>query len=298
MSDILTEKALVRKERPAPVAAESVSIANSKARQAGLEYEIARNRLDLYERYAPWLVSLSDYTIDEVLEGIHEEQFSIDTDEQDSYPDSGRQYISDYEWKNLSETDRLQCALERFSDRKRRRTPWQIGREYERFVGWMEETRGYRVIYRGAIEGWSDWGIDLICENHEEVVLIQCKYLSSEKGIPVRENTVAQTFGASKLWSLLNPSHRTCRSVICTSYELSPDALMFAKHLEVEVRTGVELRDYPRIKLNSESKTGERIFHLPFDQQYDRFQGVDRAWTVTEAIQRGFRHAYRWTGGA
>ena len=162
----------------------------------------------------------------------------------------------------------------------------------------MEEEKGYRVTYRGALEGWADWGIDLICEDQKEVVLVQCKHLSRTKGIPVRENTVAQTFGAAKLWGLLHPGNPPCRAVICTSYELSPDAQLFAKHLGVEARVGLEPKDYPRIKLNPASATGEKLFHLPFDQQYDRLQGASRVRTVKEAVERGFRHAYRWTGGS
>lgn len=296
MSDILTEKALIRKERPAIAAAEAISVANARARESRREYEIVRNRLDLYERSAPWLVDLCDYTIAEVLEGIREESADLNSEEQEIFKKSVRQFMPEKEWMSLSESDRLQRALDIYSDPRRCKTPWQAGREYERFVGWVEEEKGYRVTYRGALEGWADWGIDLICENAVEVVLIQCKHLSRTKGIPVRENTVAQTFGAAKLWGLLNPSPRTCRSVICTSYELSCDAQLFAKHLGVEARIGVVPKDYPRIKLNPESRTGEKIFHLPFDQQYDRLQGADRVWTVKEAIERGFRHAYRWTG--
>ena len=47
------------------------------------------------------------------------------------------------------------------------------------------------------------------------------------------------------------------------------------------------------------SKTGEKIYHLPFDQQYDRVEispnkGECYVYTVKEAEDRGFRRAFRW----
>jgi hypothetical protein len=45
----------------------------------------------------------------------------------------------------------------------------------------------------------------------------------------------------------------------------------------------------------------EKIYHLPFDQQYDRTKiikskGEFYAKTVIEAELRGFRRAHRWRG--
>lgn len=58
------------------------------------------------------------------------------------------------------------------------------------------------------------------------------------------------------------------------------------------------LADYPRIKCNI-SRGGERIYHLPFDQQYDTTvitpsTGELWAQTVAEAETAGFRRAWRW----
>ena len=54
----------------------------------------------------------------------------------------------------------------------------------------------------------------------------------------------------------------------------------------------------PRIKCNI-SRGGERIYHLPFDQQYDTTvitpnTGELWAQTVAEAETAGFRRAWRW----
>ena len=53
-----------------------------------------------------------------------------------------------------------------------------------------------------------------------------------------------------------------------TTTTLSERAHQFADHLEIRVEEAVPLADYPRIKCNV-SRTGQRIYHLPFDQQYD-----------------------------
>ena len=62
------------------------------------------------------------------------------------------------------------------------------------------------------------------------------------------------------------------------------------------------LADYPRIKCNV-GRDDQRIYHLPFDQQYDTTliePKKGEAWvsTVAEAEGLGFRRAWRWKGAA
>ena len=51
------------------------------------------------------------------------------------------------------------------------------------------------------------------------------------------------------------------------------------------------------IKCNINDK-GERIFHLPFDEFYDRVKIIESdefyAKTVAEAVSKGFRRAYKY----
>jgi hypothetical protein len=86
------------------------------------------------------------------------------------------------------------------------------------------------------------------------------------------------------------------RPVIVTTYQLSDDAIRFAKFLNVEIRQGLPFDTYPCIKCNME-KDGERIYHLPFDQQYDttKIKSKDEffAASIAEAEKAGFRHAFR-----
>lgn len=68
----------------------------------------------------------------------------------------------------------------------------------------------------------------------------------------------------------------------------------FAKRLGVSVVVAPK-GDYPMIKCNIND--GNKIFHLPFDQQYYRTlidkPGEFYAWTIEEAVQAGFRRAYK-----
>lgn len=44
----------------------------------------------------------------------------------------------------------------------------------------------------------------------------------------------------------------------------------FAQKLGVEFNELAKFSDYPLIKCNVSMRDGEKIYHLPFDQQYDR----------------------------
>lgn len=283
---------------PAPAAAAQVKEARALARKYKQDADLFCNQLDLYEAQAPWLVEYADYSIDEIIEGLEEEQKL-----QRIYASSGdpvRLFISSSDWSRLSESERNQLALDRYWEHLRSRSAWAAGIQYERFIGYLYEQDGYDVEYHGALKGKHDLGIDLICRKSDRVLAIQCKRLSVVKAIPVRENTIAQIYGASMFYGLqigINPSG--ILPVIVTTYELSEEAMRFAKYLNVEVRQNVAFEGYPCIKCNI-GKDGERIYHLPFDQQYDntkiKSKGEFYAERVIEAEKAGFRRAFRWHG--
>ena len=85
--------------------------------------------------------------------------------------------------------------------------------------------------------------------------------------------------------------------VFVTSATLSETALRFAEYLGVRVIQNKKLEEFPRIKCNINNK--EKIYHLPFDQQYDKTivgdqKGEFFAWTVQEAVDKGFRRAKKY----
>ena len=73
---------------------------------------------------------------------------------------------------------------------------------------------------------------------------------------------------------------------------ISNVALEFAKKLNIRIWK-VPNKDFPRIKCNINH--GSKIYHLPFDQLYDRAEikniGEFYAWSVEEAESKGFRRA-------
>ena len=82
--------------------------------------------------------------------------------------------------------------------------------------------------------------------------------------------------------------------IFITTTELSDMAKEFANQLGVTPMK-IPMGEYPMIKCNNNN--GERIYHLPFDQQYHRTEirneGEFYAWTVKEATSKNFRRAMR-----
>ena len=75
------------------------------------------------------------------------------------------------------------------------------------------------------------------------------------------------------------------------------------KALHIRLDTLKIKKDYPMIKCNINPQTKEKIYHLPFDQQYDKIiignnSGEFYASTVKEAVKKGFRRAFRYRGPA
>ena len=96
-----------------------------------------------------------------------------------------------------------------------------------------------------------------------------------------------------------NPNSHA-EGVIYTSSKLSDEAKRFAEYLKINVIENELLRDYPMIKCNL-GKSGEKIYHLPFDQQYDKIiiSGKKQSCYVSSAVEAerlGYRRAYRWKG--
>ena len=93
------------------------------------------------------------------------------------------------------------------------------------------------------------------------------------------------------------------KGLLVTNIELSPMAKKMASYLGIEYVEGFEVGDYPCIKCNigrDELGMPTKIYHLPFDQQYDSAKiknaGECYAMTVAEAEEKGFRRAYKWFG--
>ena len=206
-------------------------------------------------------------------------------------------------YEKLSTAERNQRALDRYLSGKLNQTT--IGRMYERYIGYLYEEKGWTVEYHGILKGYEDLGRDLICTKGDAIRIVQAKCWSQSKTI--HEKHIFQLFGTSQLFLIaqqfaeLFPTHVGAQLV--TSTCLSDVAKQAAERLKVNVKEGLVLdKQYPMIKCNINQKTKEKIYHMPFDQQYDRTKitfanGDFYTTTVAEAEKNGFRRAFRYNGG-
>jgi hypothetical protein len=201
------------------------------------------------------------------------------------------------EYEKLSDTEKSKLSLERYKSRKR--SAWEIGRDFEMYIGYTYELRGYDVEYFGIEKKLEDLGRDLIAKKGTETLIIQCKYWSKNKTI--HEKHIAQLFGTVKMYEMENPSIiYKAAGVFVSHTALSDEAKKFARALEIQIEENVEQGDYPMIKCNI-GRDVEKIYHLPGDQQYDttkisKAAGEFYAFTVEEAEEKGYRRAWRWHG--
>lgn len=202
----------------------------------------------------------------------------------------------------MTRAEKFQRALERYWQSKK--SPWRLGRDYERYVGYLLESEGFKVEYYGIEAGLEDLGRDLVCSNGNDVRIVQCKYWSFQKTL--HEKHVCQIYGTTTAYGIEFGKKQDLFGKVqitpwlYTSCAASPKAKEFAEMLGVRVVDNFSLRRYPIIKCNVSLRDGEKIYHLPFDQQYDRtlieYKHECYVETVAEAEALGFRRAFRWRG--
>ena len=288
---------LATKKHPALKSAERVRDIARSRRIVERKLRVAQQVIKYWRMLFPFLVDFMGEDDEELLKRVLARNLDRPLREvAEIEEDPVRLILSDEEYHSLTSAERNQRALDRW--RRRRKTKWQVGREYERYVGYLFEASGYRVYYQGILEGVDDLGRDLICQGDDRTFVVQCKCWSKHRVI--HENHVNQLFGTCVKYRLDHPTENVV-ACLWTSTELSERASQFAKHLGVLVTMSWPLADYPCIKCNISKRTGERIYHLPFDQQYDAtrietHRGEFWAKTAFEAEKHGFRRAWRWEG--
>jgi hypothetical protein len=119
-----------------------------------------------------------------------------------------------------------------------------------------------------------DLGRDLICIKGNEVRIVQCKHWSAQK--TMHEKHVCQIYGTAIAYEKKFAKERDLFGIVSVkpwlyiSCEASPTAKEFADALCVTLAEKFPLAKYPVIKCNVSLRDGTKIYHLPFDQQYDR----------------------------
>lgn len=284
--DMRVYNRLISKQRPAVKAADEVKQIAGEKRKLLAENKQLQYQLDFLERLFPWIEEFKEVPIDEAV--------SYATGSYNSNVDAVRDWLSPEEYARLENTEKYQLALDRWKNRKNK-TDWDVGIEYERYIGYRLECENYKVYYSGAMLGVNDMGRDLIAKKKESTLVIQCKRWSKEKTI--HEKHIFQLYGSLAVLAIENPNE-TYKGVFITTATLSETARRCAEYCNIAFVENCPIGDYPLIKCNA-SKKGELIYHLPFDQQYDKVVISKNtkscyAWTTKEAEDKGFRRAYRW----
>lgn len=287
---------LKNKKHPANNAAEVIKQMRKEARNFVSRYNEMLYKYEFLTNVFPELLQYVDN--DESLLSLCEaKDFDDFTEERDRVSD----FVSKEEWDKLDTDERNQLALDRY--KKKNKSNWVIGIEYEMYVEYVLRKSGYKTIPHGSLKGLRDLGRDIIAYKTDKlgnnnVYIIQCKNFSSIKGKEIHENVVCQTFGTAIEYQI---SHKTelfkrVIPVVYSTVPLSDTASDFAEKLGVTFVL-CKKGDFPMIKCNI-GKNGEKIYHLPFDQQYYRTQikspGEFYAWTVSEAVNEGFRRAFKY----
>jgi len=286
---------LRNKKRPALKAAEEVSAARLEKRQFKEQSKFLEYQLKSYKEYFPFLEEYEEIILDEAIQ-LTSNGANLEAIEN---ADPVLLYVQKAEYEKLSPTDRHQLALDRYLKLPLSRAA--IGRFYERYLGYLYERDGWKVEYHGIVEGFEDLGRDLICKKENQIVIVQAKCWASEKLI--HEKHIFQLFGTTQLF-LMNHQQSdlfkaNIAAVFITTTSLSPVAKKAAQWLKIEVKERFAIdKAYPMIKCNINQSSKEKIYHLPFDQQYDRTKIISEfgefyATTVAEAERKGFRRAFR-----
>lgn len=311
LRDLEKANYLEKKSHPAFKTAEVVRETASERRIAEKLHRVLRYQLEYYEKLFPWLIEFKGEDIDDLIIQISNKK-KKDSDDIKEFRDPAKNWLSEVEYDKLPRVEKYQLALSRYWQKKK--SKWEIGRDYERFIGYLYEKKGYNVYYQGIVEGLGDLGRDLIANNGDNIEIVQCKCWSQERVI--HEKHIFQLFGTTIEYCLNNIQNKKSfqptlfpellrkekiKASFITSTKLSEKAREFAKVLKVEIVECNPLEHYPSIKCNISKRTGEKIYHLPFDQQYDKTHVEEEknecyVETVKEAEKLGFRRAFRWRG--
>ncbi len=285
------------KKRPSLKGAEQVREVKKEKRELNKKLKIIEYQLKTYEQYFPIIEDFKDYILED-------DTFLIKSDgsvSQDEDYDPVQKFLKPEEFKKLPIDKKNQLALDRYLNKTH--TKLEIGRFYERYIGYLYEQEDWIVKFFGIIEGFDDLGRDLVCKKGNEIHIVQTKNWSKYKII--REKYLYQHFATTIHYQLQEKISKKVKvkPIFYATIDFSDMAKKVSKALNIQIKTEKLKKDYPMIKCNINPSTKEKIYHLPFDQQYDKViignnPGELYVKTVAEATKKGFRRAFRYRGPA
>lgn len=289
--NILLEKTLRYKRRPAIKAAEEVQKLRDENQRLAKDYYSCKWELEHLKKMLPQIEDIEEESTTPAEAPVRNPNFSGS--------DRVGYWLTPDEYSKLGTIEKNQLALDKYC--QRHKSNLEIGREYERYIGYLCEKEGYKVEYFGIENGLEDLGRDLVCTNSKEIMIIQCKCWSNKKNKVIHEKHINQLYGTATMYKIQNKkSKKKVRAVFVSTVPCTDTAKEFADYLGVTFKQ-IPLEPYPMIKCNINAQTKEKIYHLPFDQQYDKCTikkgtGEFYAMTVQEAEDNGFRRAMKWHG--
>ena len=147
------------------------------------------------------------------------------------------------------------------------------GRQYERFVGYQFEKRGFCVNYQGIRKGLEDGGLDLVARDPRIIRLVQCKRWR----MPVNSDVISRLQGAVERFVFEERQGKSSvmrtsiRGVLATTGEVDEDAKKLAEHFGIYLMPSLQFESYPAIKAQRITADGGR-FLLPFSSGYDQMR--------------------------
>ena len=297
--DNLVADSLEFKKRPALKAADEVKLVKKQKKEILTKLKFAEYQLKTYEEYFPIIEELKEHLLDD--DSLF---FNRSGKGELEEVDPAKRFLNPKEFKKLSVTKKNELALKRYMERNHSKL--EIGRMYERYIGYIYEKDDWLVKFIGIIENFDDLGRDLICEKNGIIEIVQCKNWSQNSLI--REKYLYQLFATTTHFKIQNKDRIKREKlkiipVFTTTTNLSDTAKLVAKELKIRVDKKDLWKEYPMIKCNINPQTKDKIYHLPFDQQYDKIyignnEGEFYARSIAEAEAEGFRRAFRYRGPA
>lgn len=290
--DNVLELTLINKKNSAVKASDVLKEQNKLKRKIIKENKQLEYILSYYESIAPFLIELKEEILDD---NVNDDYIDFSWYTEEELQDEITNYLTIDEYRKLSSIEKNKLAFERYKKRPKSKVIiWKI---YEQYVWQIYESLWYDVEYVWIFKWLEDLWRDLICKKWNEIIVIQCKNWSKFKTI--YEKHVFQFFWTVFQYREENKT-RNVKSIFYSSTWLSELALKFANELWIEIKENFKFNiDYPCIKCNISNVTKEKIYHLPFDQQYDKIKINIKDWdsyctTIEEAESKWFRRAYRY----
>lgn len=173
----------------------------------------------------------------------------------------------------------------------------EIGKRYERYVGYMLEIDGWCVDFDGIRDGIANQGVDITAKKGNEIKLIQCKRWSTKREI--QYNAAMLLVGHKVDEQRKNPNKKISLSIWTQNDNLGAAAKEICDNNNIEHIVSKypfdKGEEYPLIKCNI-GANGAKIYHIPGNANYDTIKiethkGEFYAYTPAEAVASNFRPA-------